>query len=169
MASDVKFTVNKLTGDQVLIPATISEDLEQRFLKKAKSSSIKLIPVSFIVAAIVIVIAFLLIYFLKILAISTLGLISIVFPIYAIYDAFATSKAIKNHDYNSLSATNTHTALSPDWLHRHEPGRHMAGSLWELHARSLRYREWTARDHLPHRSTPAYIPHSISRSSVYPR
>ena len=102
MASDVKFTVNKLTGDQVLIPATISEDLEQRFLKKAKSSSIKLIPVSFIVATIVIVIAFLLIYFLKILAISTLGLISIVFPIYAIYDAFATSKAIKNHDYEFL-------------------------------------------------------------------
>ena len=92
MASDVKFQVKKATDEQVLIPATISEELEQKFVKKARSSSIKLIPISFIVAAVVLTILFLLVYFLKLLA-------CIIFPIYAIYDAIATSKAIKNHDY----------------------------------------------------------------------
>ena len=77
MAADVKFTVKKATDDQVLIPATVSEDLEQTFVKKARAFSIKLIPVSILVAAIVLA--------LVILAV--------------IYDAFATSKAIKNHDY----------------------------------------------------------------------
>lgn len=99
MASDVKFQVKKATDEQVLIPATISEKLEQKFVKKARSSSIKLIPISFIVAAVVLTILFLLVYFLKLLAISTIALFCIIFPIYAIYDAIATSKAIKNHDY----------------------------------------------------------------------
>ena len=99
MASDVKFQVKKAAADQDLIPATISEEFEQKFIKKARSSSIKLIPVSFIAAAIVLVIIFLLVYFLRLLAISTIALLFIIFPIYAIIDAFATSKAIKNHDY----------------------------------------------------------------------
>lgn len=103
MAADVKFTIKEAVGNQLLSNVTVSEELEQKFVKKAKASSIKLIPVSFIVAAVVIAIAFLLIYFLKIIAISTLGLLSVVFPIYAIYDAFATSKALKNHDYEFLS------------------------------------------------------------------
>lgn len=99
MATDVKFSVKKATEEQLLTPATVSEELEQKFIKKAKASSIKLIPISFIVAAVVSVILFLLVYFLRILAISAIGLFCIVFPIYAIYDAFATSKALKNHDY----------------------------------------------------------------------
>ena len=100
MASDVKFQVNKAVSDQALVPAAVSEELEQKFLKKAKAASIKLIPVSFIVSAVVLIILFLLVYFLKLLAISTIALLCIIFPIYAIYDAFATSKAIKNHDYD---------------------------------------------------------------------
>lgn len=100
MAADVKFSINKAVADQALIPAAVSEDLEQNFIKKAKSASVKLIPVSFIVSAIVIVILFLLVYFLRLIAISTIALLCIIFPIYAIYDAFATSKAIKNHDYD---------------------------------------------------------------------
>ena len=99
MAADVKFTVKKAMDDQTLIPANVSEDLEKRFIKKARSESIKLIPISFIVSAVVITILFLLVYFLKLLTISTIALFCIIFPIYAIYDAFATSKAIKNHDY----------------------------------------------------------------------
>lgn len=99
MASDVKFQVNKAAADQELIPAVLNEEFEKKFIKKAKSSAIKLIPISFIVAAVVLVILFLLVYFLKLLAISTIALFCIIFPIYAIYDAFATSKAVKNHDY----------------------------------------------------------------------
>ena len=67
--------------------------------KRPINPAIKLIPISFIVAAVVLVILFLLVYFLKLLAISTIALFCIIFPIYAIYDAFATSKAVKNHDY----------------------------------------------------------------------
>ena len=99
MAADVKFSVKKALDEQDLIPTNVSEELEKKFIKKARSSSIKLIPISFIAAAIVVVIIFLLIYFLKLLAISTIGILFVIFPIYAIYDAFATSKAIKNHDY----------------------------------------------------------------------
>ena len=100
MASDIKFTINKATADQSLIPTNVSADLEQRFLKKSKADAFKLIPISFIAAAIVIVIIALLIYFLRIIAISTIGILFIIFPIYAICDAFATSKAVKNHDYD---------------------------------------------------------------------
>ena len=99
MAAEVKFTVKKGIDDQLLTPASVSEELEQKFVKKARSSSIKLIPVSFIVSAVVLGIIFLLVYFLNIIAISTVGLLCIIFPIFAIVDAFATAKAIKQHDY----------------------------------------------------------------------
>lgn len=100
MAADVKFTVKKALDEQTLIPASVSEELEQEFIKKAKAFSIKLIPVSFIVAAVILVIAFLVIYFLHRIIISAFALFCLVFPIYSIYDAFATSKAFKNHDYD---------------------------------------------------------------------
>ncbi|MCR4558240.1 MAG: hypothetical protein K5779_10515 [Saccharofermentans sp.] len=99
MAADVRFTVKKAVDEQALVPANINEDLEKKFIKKSRSSSIKLIPVSLLVAAIVIVIMFLLIYFLRLVAISTIGFLCVIFPIYAVYDAFATSKVLKNHDY----------------------------------------------------------------------
>ncbi|MCR4557136.1 MAG: hypothetical protein K5779_04870 [Saccharofermentans sp.] len=53
MAADVKFTVKKAADDQVIFPAAVSEDLEQKFIKKSKAFSIKLIPISILVAAIV--------------------------------------------------------------------------------------------------------------------
>ena len=99
MAAEVKFTVKKAIDDQLLTPASVSEELEQTFIKKARASSIKLIPVSFIVSAIVIGIIFLLVYFLNIFAISWIGFLCIIFPIFAIVDCFATSKAIKQKDY----------------------------------------------------------------------
>lgn len=99
MAADVKFSVKKATADQSLIPANVNGDLEQKFIKKAKADSIKLIPIAFGVSAVVIAIIVLLIYFLRIIAISTLAVFCIILPIYGIYDAIATSKAVKNHDY----------------------------------------------------------------------
>lgn len=99
MAADVKFTVNKAKDEQALIPATVSEELETKFVKKTKSSSIKLIPISFIVAVVILAIIFVVVYFFNRLIISALALFCIFFPIYSIYDAIATSKALKNHDY----------------------------------------------------------------------
>lgn len=99
MAADVKFSINKAAADQFLTPATISEELEKKFLKKAKSSSITTIPVSFLVSAIVLGILFVLVYFLKRVFISIMAIFCVFFPIYAIYDAIATAKAIKKHDY----------------------------------------------------------------------
>ena len=99
MAADVKFSINKAAADQFLIPATVSEELENKFLKKAKSSAITTIPVSFLVSAIVLGILFVLVYFLKRVFISIMAIFCVFFPIYAIYDAFATAKAIKKHDY----------------------------------------------------------------------
>ena len=99
MAADVKFTVKKAMDEQTLTPATVSEDLETKFVKKTKSFSIKLIPISFIVSAIILAIIFVVVYFLNRLIISAFALFCIIFPIYSIYDAIATSKALKNHDY----------------------------------------------------------------------
>ena len=99
MAADVKFSINKAAADQFLTPATVSEELEKKFLKKAKSSAITTIPVSFLVSAIVLGIVFVLVYFLKRLFISLMAIFCVFFPFYAIYDAFATAKAIKKHDY----------------------------------------------------------------------
>ena len=94
MASDVKFQVKKATDEQVLIPATISEELEQKFVKKARSSSIKLIPISFIVAAVVLTILFLLVYFLKLLAISTIALFCIIFDMFCLSSTLSVSSGL---------------------------------------------------------------------------
>ena len=112
MAADVKFTVKKALDEQTLIPASVSEELEQEFIKKAKAFSIKLIPVSFIVAAVILVIAFLVIYFLHRIIISAFALICLVFPIYSIYDAFATSKALKNARSASCSEKRNTTPVT---------------------------------------------------------
>ena len=39
MAAEVKFTVKKAIDDQLLTPASVSEELEQTFIKKARASS----------------------------------------------------------------------------------------------------------------------------------
>ena len=64
MASDVKFSVKDAVSKQDLTPVTVSEELQQEFIKKSRSASWKLLPVSIIVSAVVIVVLFLLIYFL---------------------------------------------------------------------------------------------------------
>ena len=99
MAADVKFSVKRATDDQSLIPTNVNVELEQKFLKKSKADAIKLIPISFGVSAVVIAIIVLLVTFLRIFAISTFAILCIILPIYGIYNAVATSKAIKNHDY----------------------------------------------------------------------
>ncbi len=103
MASDVKSQVKDAVDKQYLTPVTVSDELQEKFIKKSRSSSIKLLPVSIIVSAVVLVILILLIYFMRFFIISTLGLLCIVFPIYAVYNIFATAKAIKNHDYEFFS------------------------------------------------------------------
>jgi len=103
MAADVKFAVKDAVSKECLTPVTVSEELQQEFIKKSRSASWKLLPVSIIVSAIVTVILILLIYFLRFFVISFLGIMCIAFPIFAVYNIFATAKAIKNQDYEFLS------------------------------------------------------------------
>ena len=103
MASDVKFSVKDALSKQYLAPAAVSEELQQEFIRKSRSTSWKLLPVSIIVSAVVSIILFLLVYFLRFFVISAIGIFCIIFPIYAVYNIFATSKAIKNQDYEFLS------------------------------------------------------------------
>ena len=103
MAADVKFAVKDAVSKECLTPVTVSEELQQEFIKKFRSASWKLLPVSIIVSAIVTVILILLIYFLRFFVISFLGIMCIAFPIFAVYNIFATAKAIKNQDYEFLS------------------------------------------------------------------
>lgn len=102
MASDVKFTVKDAISKQYLTPAVVSDEIRDEFLKKCRSSSWKLLPVSIIVSAIVIAVMCLLIYFLKLFVFSALGLFCIFFPAFAVYNIFATAKAIKKEDYEFL-------------------------------------------------------------------
>ena len=103
MASNVKFSVKDAVSKQDLTPVTVSEELQQEFIKKSRSASWKLLPVSIIVSAVVIVVLFLLIYFLRFFVVSVLGIICVFYPIYAVYNIFATAKAIRNQDYEFLS------------------------------------------------------------------
>ena len=103
MAADVKFTIKDMVGKQVLAPVTVSEELEKEFIKKSRSSSWKLLPVSIIVSVLVLTVIILLVYFLRLFIISTLALIAIAFPIFAVYNVFATAKAIRNEDYEFVT------------------------------------------------------------------
>ena len=103
MASNVKFSVKDAVNNQYLTPVSVSEELQQEFIKKSRSSSWKLLPVSIIVSAVASVILFLLVYYMRFFIISTLGLLCIAFPIFAVVNIFSTAKAIKNQDYEFLS------------------------------------------------------------------
>ena len=88
MASDVKFAVKDAVNKQVLTPVTVSDELRDEFLKKSRSASWKLLPVSIIVSAVVLAIIILLICFLRFFVISAIGLLCIIFPFYAVYNIF---------------------------------------------------------------------------------
>lgn len=103
MAADVKFSVKDAVDKQILIPVTVSEELEKEFIKKSRSASWKLLPISLIVSAVVIVIIALLIYFFELFIISTVGFICILYPAFAVYNIVATAKAIKKKDYEFMS------------------------------------------------------------------
>lgn len=103
MASDVKFAIKDSVQKQLLTPVTVSDELKDEFIRKSRSSSWKLLPVSIIFSAVVLVIVFLIIYFLNRLFISVLGLIAVFMPFFAVYNIFATAKAIKNQDYEFVS------------------------------------------------------------------
>jgi hypothetical protein len=103
MASAVELAVKDAVGKQVLAPVTVSDELKDQFLKKSRSASWKLLPISIIVSSVVIIVLFLLIYFLRLMVFSLFGLICVIYPIYAVYNIFATAKAIKNQDYEFVS------------------------------------------------------------------
>lgn len=103
MAADVKFKVKDAVEKQILTPVTVSEELEQEFIKKSRSASWKLLPISIIVSIVVIAVIALLIYFFNLFIFSTLGLICILYPAFAIYNICATAKAIRKKDYEFLS------------------------------------------------------------------
>ena len=103
MAADVKFSVKEAVNNQILTPVSVSEELEQEFIKKSRSAAWKLLPLSIIVSVVVLAIIILVIYFLRFAIISTLALISIGYPAFAVYNIVSTSKAIKKHDYEFLS------------------------------------------------------------------
>ena len=103
MANDVKFTIKDSVQKQVLTPVTVSDELRDTFINKSRSSSWKLLPVSIILSAVILGIVFLIVYFLNRLFVSIFGLACVFMPIFAIYNIFATAKAIKNNDYEFVS------------------------------------------------------------------
>ncbi len=103
MAADVKFAIKDSIQNQVITPVTVSDEMRDAFLKKSRSASWKLLPVSIIICAVVLGIVFVLVYFFERLFISAIGLLCVFLPFYAVYNIFATAKAIKNQDYEFVS------------------------------------------------------------------
>lgn len=103
MASDVKFAFKDGISKQVLSPVTVSDELRDKFLKKAKADAVKLIPVSILLCVLVFGVVFLLIYFLDLLVFSLGALLFAIYPFYSVYNLIATSKAIKNQDYEFVA------------------------------------------------------------------
>jgi len=103
MAADVKFSVKDAVGKQFLTPVSVSDELRDKFLKKSRAFSWKLLPISIIVCVVVAVISILILMFLNRVVFSLLGILCIFFPIFAVYNIFSTAKAIKNQDYEFLS------------------------------------------------------------------
>lgn len=103
MATDVKFAIKDSIQNQVITPVTVSDEMRDAFLKKSRSASWKLLPVSIIICAVVLGIVFVLVYFFERLFISAIGLLCVFLPFYAVYNIFATAKAIKNQDYEFVS------------------------------------------------------------------
>jgi hypothetical protein len=96
---EVKDSVNNAVSNQCLFPITINQELEEKFVKKSKSSAVVLIPVSIIVVIIVSVLLYLCWTYLGRVRIGWFLLICYLFPFYAVYNLFSTLKAIKRHDY----------------------------------------------------------------------
>ena len=103
MAADVKFSIKDAVGKQFLTPVSVSDELRDKFLKKSRAFSWKLLPISIIVCVVVAVISILILMFLNRVVFSLLGILCIFFPIFAVYNIFSTAKAIKNQDYEFLS------------------------------------------------------------------
>ena len=99
MAADAKFTVKDAIGKQLIHPITVSEELQEKFLKKSRKSAILLIPASLAIFAVVLTIAILLVVFVKRIVFSFLFLLCLIMPFYAVYNLFATFGAIKKGDY----------------------------------------------------------------------
>ncbi|MBP5180375.1 MAG: hypothetical protein J6127_03695 [Clostridiales bacterium] len=103
MASDVKFAVKDGMGKQLFAPVTVSEELQERYLKRSKSTAIGLIPISIVACALVIGFSALIIYFFHRFLISVLILGILAYPAFAVYNLISTFKAIKNRDYEFFS------------------------------------------------------------------
>lgn len=103
MASDVKFAIKDSVQKMTLAPVTVSDELKDEFIKKSRSLSWKLLPVSIIFSAVVIAIVFAIVYFFNRLFVSVFGVVAVFMPFFAVYSIFATAKAIKNQDYEFVS------------------------------------------------------------------
>ncbi len=103
MATDVKFTIKDGINNQVLAPVTVSDELRDKFLKKAKVDAVKLVPISIILSVVIIGVVFLLVYFLDLFVFSLGGLLFAIYPFYSVYNLISTSKAIKNQDYEFVA------------------------------------------------------------------
>ncbi len=103
MASDVKFAIKDSVQKMTLTPVTVSDELKDEFIKKSRSASWKILPISIVFSIVVIAIVAAIIYFFNRLFISVLGVIAVGMPFFAVYNIFATAKAIKNQDYEFVS------------------------------------------------------------------
>ena len=97
---EVKDSVNRAVNNQSLFPITVDKNLEDKFIKKTKSSALVLIPVSIIAVIVMAAIIYVLYNYVGFVRIRFFVIVVFLFPIYAVYNLFSTFGAIKKHDYH---------------------------------------------------------------------
>lgn len=104
MARDTKWAVREAEEKGFISKITVDEDVQKKLLKNSRSGSFKMLFGSLIIAAIAVAIVVALIVFANVVIFSVkmlfLYLMILALPIFAVYNIFATAKALKNGDYD---------------------------------------------------------------------
>ena len=107
MARDTKWAVREALEQGAISKISVEEDKEKKILSNEKSGSVKIFFASLIVLAVAVTIFALIIIYAHVVIYSLKMIIAyifiLIFPIYAVYNIFATAGSIKKGDYEFLS------------------------------------------------------------------
>ena len=104
MARDIKWALKEAEEKGEISKITVEEDVSKKLISNERAASVKMFIASIIVLVIAVAIVVAIIAFANVVIYSfkmiILYLLIIAFPIYALYNIFATAKAIKKGDYD---------------------------------------------------------------------
>ncbi|MBR6960632.1 MAG: hypothetical protein IKH76_09170 [Clostridiales bacterium] len=107
MARDTKWAVREALDSGMISKISVEEDKEKKIISNERGLSVKIFIASLIVLAVAITIVALIIIYAHVVIYSLKMVIAylfiLIFPIYAVYNIFATAGSIRKGDYEFLS------------------------------------------------------------------